>query len=339
MKKLMSFGIALGLGLIASGVANATPGPVTTVDLMATATQPSFSEKVGEVSVWVDAGTLYLQYRVTQTGNRNLAEDWCMTATDFRVGTTRTNGVDHPMALNCAIQQTYTVPVTWKPGRRNLYITANASLKRLGGIDDLPKVLPTEATLTLNRPLKGATSYFNATVSDDTFLNGVHASWCVDPADGITQGQAYSVKIYSGSARLPDGIVGHPDLLPLVNWLINQDYVGQSSPTGLGLYTYGDIQRTIWSLIGTQVADAGLGNWSQDRVDELKVAATTNGTRFIPGCAQNMSLLMVPVDSSGTKIAQVVAVEATLIQMGIPCEAFNATTDLQFRFRIPGTGD
>jgi hypothetical protein len=37
--------------------------------------------------------------------------------------------------------------------------------------------------------------------------------------------------------------------LDMVNWILNQGFVGQSSPGNYGTCTYGDIQRAIWTLV------------------------------------------------------------------------------------------
>ena len=107
---------------------------------------------------------------------------------------------------------------------------------------------------------------------------------------------------------VPDDIVEYPENLDLVNWLINQDFLGQLSSCG-GNYTYGDIQKAIWELIEDYPMGGDLGPWFQCRVDEIVEAAYANGEDFIPGCGDRIVIILDPGD------AQII-----IIEIELPCK-------------------
>ena len=85
-------------------------------------------------------------------------------------------------------------------------------------------------------------------------LTGVYEGWCIDTDRLISDNTNYTAKVYSSYEPLPAGLVEHPENLDLVNWIINQNYVGKPAGGSLGNYTYGDVQLAIWTLIEDQVS-------------------------------------------------------------------------------------
>jgi hypothetical protein len=150
------------------------------------------------------------------------------------------------------------------------------------------------------------------TVSGGTNLDGVHDSFCVDSAHRIDFGVDYTAAVYSSYETLPAGTVLYPENLDLVNWLVNQGFVGTASPGGFGTYTYGDVQRAIWVLTGDHLTDFGLGPWDPNRADEIVAAAQAMGEGFEPGCGDLVAVVMVPGG-----FAQV-----TIALIELPCEAW-----------------
>jgi len=118
-------------------------------------------------------------------------------------------------------------------------------------------------------------------------------------------------------------MVENPDHLDLVNWIINQDYVGEAAPDGLGTYTYGDVQRAIWTLVEDGNSTSGLGAYSQARVDVIVAQATANGEGFVPGCGQFVAVILQPVEPGD---AQVTIAQVTIAGVGVPCEFVNTAT-------------
>ena len=112
-------------------------------------------------------------------------------------------------------------------------------------------------------------SYFDITISNDGALNGTWEGWCADWGRLIEDGVQYHAKIYSPYSPIPEGIVDKPENLDEMNWLINKKFVGKSSPGGHGVYTTGDVQLAIWTLLDDNFSASTVGPYSQARVDEI----------------------------------------------------------------------
>lgn len=115
-------------------------------------------------------------------------------------------------------------------------------------------------------------------------------------------------------------MVEYPENFVYVNWVINQDWVGQSSAGGYGTYTYGDVQKAIWTLIEDNPNSGGLGSWSQSRVNEILDDAYAWGGDFEPGCMDRVAVLLVPVDGSGNINRQIIIGQVTFIDIDLECD-------------------
>lgn len=183
--------------------------------------------------------------------------------------------------------------------------------------------MPTEITADIFYP--GDDSYFTVTVTGDGILDGIHRGWCANADDEITPavgipGQVYS-SICEDLLELPEGLIGNPLNLDMVNWLLNN---WETLPGG---YTAGDVQYVIWMLLSGHVPDELEsimyieGNpWPADqaydatRVIALEAAARANGVDFVPDCGEVMAVIFVPPEISFEVPAQTV-----LIEIPAPC--------------------
>lgn len=186
--------------------------------------------------------------------------------------------------------------------------------------------LPNTATMEITFPYSGGPSYFpEVTITGGTFLDGVYSGWCVDTDHNIFQNTPYTVEVYSSYETI-DGLVENPENIDLVNWILNQGYVGQNVQDAFpetfctGTITYGDVQRAIWALIEDGQATSGLGPWSQCRVDEILAAAYAYGEGYEPGCGDIVAIILAPVNGTQVIIAQVVIAELTIL-----CETVEET--------------
>jgi hypothetical protein len=276
--------------------------------------------KVGNVLVWNDETTLFVQY-VIDTANWPL---WGITQTHVHVATSmegipQENGNPPPGQFEYKFTHNYEVgPITipidleWDPCTE-LYIAAHADVGVPGGVEGLELFLPDLVTVKVQYPYPNAPSYFPGTmVSGGTSLDGTYDAWCVDTDHTIGQNTGYTAEVYSTYEDLPDGLVDHPENLDLVNWILNQNYVGKSSPGGHGTYTYGDVQRAIWVLLEDTLSTNGLGSWSQARVDEILAAAYANGGGYEPGCGGVMGIILAPTPFCTAQFI--------LIVVDVPCE-------------------
>ena len=268
---------------------------------------------VGDVYVWNDGSNLYVKYK-TSAG-------YYMSETHLAVETSlddipQKNGNPPPGQFQYSSEHDpmvdeliYTIPITWDVGEE-LFIAAHAVVC-WGGISSIELELPEQVTMQVSYPYPGGPSYFPVvTVSGGTTIDGTYEGWCVDTDEGIPENTPYTADVYSSYEALPVGKIEYPENLDLVNWIINQDYVGQTSPGGYGTYTYGDVQRAIWELVEDEQSEEGLGDWSQARVDEILADASANGEGYTPGCGDEIVIILNPVG----EVAQIV-----IITIPVPC--------------------
>jgi hypothetical protein len=159
-------------------------------------------------------------------------------------------------------------------------------------------------TMSVEHLLTGK-SYFKVTVQDDGLLNGVYPGWCADWNTRIEDNTIYNSKFYSSlAANIPGDVVDHPEYLDEVNWIINQNFVGKTAPSGLGIYTIGDVQLAIWSLIDDEFESDTVGEYSQARVDVLIARAKTEGANYMPGCRQLVGIILIPTNPTSGSTSQ-----------------------------------
>jgi hypothetical protein len=252
---------------------------------------------VGDVLVWNEGEYLYIEYVVTDG-------DWCITETHVEVATAladipQAKGNPRPGRFtyggehDCVAGVTYSIPLSWD-AETEVLIAAHGVVQT-GGANGLGAILPEQVTMAVTWPGTdfGAPSYFDATVSGGTMLDGTYDGYCLD-TDSAYPGSA-TANVYSSYGPLPQTRIEYPENLDLVNWIINQGFVGQ--PSGCdGNYTYGDVQWVIWHLLEdnpTSGALESLGDWSECRAQEIVDAAYANGEGFVPGCGHVMGTLLI----------------------------------------------
>ncbi len=221
--------------------------------------------------------------------------------------------------------RTYTYTDIPVDGNQKLYILAHAVVKKVTAwVTDLPGIsimLPDYVQMSVNYPYTGAPAYFTTNVTGGTFLDGTYEGWCVDLGNVIYSGTNYTAKVVSTYENdiSTMGLVDKPENLEKVNWIINQNFVGQPAYGG-GIFTYGDIQRAIWTLVDNEVSTNGLGTWTQAHVDEILAAAEIGGVDFVPACGQRIAVILVPVDSNGNTLnVQVTIAQVTIITIPGAC--------------------
>jgi hypothetical protein len=186
----------------------------------------------------------------------------------------------------------------------------------------LAAVLPDEAILVVTRAADETDApepdlaYFSevliSSLPSPTVLDGSYLGWCVDIDSEISGGYLYVSGVFSSYGSIPPGLLDNPENLPLVNYILNQDIVGQSSSCD-GVYTYGDVQQAIWYFLeGGRSGDPeyaySLGPWSQCRVNEIVADATNNGEDFVPGCGECVGVIIIPEASAPEDVRQAVLV-------------------------------
>jgi hypothetical protein len=260
------------------------------------------------------------------------ANGWCITGTHLAVATSpsaipQENGDPIPGHFSysstnspCVPDVTYTIPLSslGASAGTQLFVAAHASIGMavdLANLSVLEAALPAQATLTVTAPSPGAPAYFPAeTLTNGGILDGAYAGWCVDAKDVIFPGQSYTVDVLSSYRPLPPS--GFPDAaqFPLLNWVINQGFVGSVAGDGTPT-TYGDVQLAIWTLLGQPLSSAGIGSSTPSHVDAIVTAARTEGPGFVPGCGQDVAVILHPVAPG----CQVTVAQVRIEGMGVPC--------------------
>lgn len=282
---------------------------------------------VGEIHVWNDDSNLYVKYVITDT-------DWWLTETHVHVGFTlddfpltkkgnpQVGHFDYQTTHDCVTEYTYTIPFGPWGCDDTVLIGTHAVVETLCGYEDpvydpgyFEANLPNQVTFKVTYPVGGGQAYF-----PNTYVYGLPGGdiniygWCVDTDNVIYQNTVYTANLYSSyEASSLGAYVEYPENLPMVNWILNQGYIGQISPGCGGVYTYGDVQRAIWSLVEDTQSTSGLGSWSQCRVDEILAAASTHGA-FEPECGDIIGIILVPVGGQ-----QVLVAQAILGEYAFPC--------------------
>lgn len=148
--------------------------------------------------------------------------------------------------------------------------------------------------------LSGQSSYFAITIVDNGTLDGTFPGWCTNWAKQIEDNVPYSFHWYSSySEDIPAGLIAKPENLDEMNWLLNQKFVGKDAGGGLGVYTAGDIQLAIWTLVDDNFQTDTVGPFSQARVDKVVgLALQHNG--FKPKCRDVIGILVDPGTPQGT---------------------------------------
>lgn len=151
--------------------------------------------------------------------------------------------------------------------------------------------LPDEVMMCVN--WGGVEATFQTTVHEN-ILDGTYKGWCVDTDHQIDIGcdLEQAAVAYSSYGSLPAGAVDYPENLDLVNWVINQDYVGKPSGCN-GAYTKGDVQRAIWELIEDNPVTPPFPH-DACRVSEIVADAWTNGEGFVPRCGDLIVVILIP---------------------------------------------
>lgn len=151
--------------------------------------------------------------------------------------------------------------------------------------------------------LQNAQGYFKISIDDDGLLAGDYAGWCADWAAQIEDDKPYIFKFYSSlRSDFPSGLIDKPENLDEMNWVLNQNFVGKSAGGGLGVYTSGDVQLVLWTLLDNNFDDSTVGPFSQARVDKLVALAYQYGSGFVPTCRQDVGLILDPGTPQSTII-------------------------------------
>jgi uncharacterized repeat protein (TIGR01451 family) len=220
---------------------------------------------------------------------------------------------------------------TWNSTTKTLTVpkgstaTCNYSAMPTGEADlaALEAALPDSATINVHR---GVNSYFDSTISNGGILDGTHEGWCVDGRRGIMEDQDYTANVFSSYETLPAGVFDHPENFDLVNWIINQHFVGKSAGGSLGDYTRNDVQKAIWDLLQDNITTSL--SYDAARVTQIKAAAASHNG-FKPTCGDLVAVILQPVAGK----------QVSIIQVPVDCAKRNTVTAVHNGFEFKASAD
>ena len=227
------------------------------------------------------------QQKKVKIGLVNAPEEFPIT----NAGNPKNGDFEYSDDFECEKTITYEVPVEKGP-----YIAAHAVVECVSNspetiVANLPETIE---FCTIDQ---GPDAYLNITIGDG-LLSGLYGAWCIDNDSPIQLNNCYTADVYSLNEELPDGAFEYPENFDLVNWLLNQNVVGELSPSSGEAYTYGDLQFAIWKLLDDiedeSCEECSLGSFTPDHVDELAALAQDNGVDFTPECGDVTGVILFP---------------------------------------------
>jgi hypothetical protein len=250
---------------------------------------------VGTVSVQSDGSF----YTVTYTA----IEGYCFSEIHFestnvndgfplKSGNPNPGGMDYKRDdLGCESSWTFQV------ADQGPYLAAHAVVNCITRTtEEILAEIPSSLTLVVDRrrdiPGSDQDFYWDITLNDFPF-NSEYGAYCVDPNTSLGAGTYANTAVYLATdwESLPAGRFTNPQNFPAVNWLLNEDIIGNG-------YTYGDLQVAIWTLVSEGICcEDIIGPYDQAKVDELVTKALEFGLDFVPDCDDFMGVILVPESS------------------------------------------
>jgi hypothetical protein len=250
---------------------------------------------VGTVSVSIEGGNYIITYEVFP--------GYCLSETHLAVvqdpadfpmsptGNPKNGKFAYSDAHDCVNSYSYEVPVS-----EGNYIAAHGVVRYgSASVESLGVALPGSVSFcTTSQGEPDMESYFNIEIGA-SFLEGGQEAWCVDADSFIRNLECYDAAVLSSYGDLTGTSFEKPENFDLVNWVLNQGFVGR--PGGGGIpYTFGDVQIAIWELVEDVGCPqcGGLGDASEDRAMEIVQLALANGEGYVPGCGEYMGIILLP---------------------------------------------
>jgi hypothetical protein len=295
-------------------------------DLIAGGGNIKGAKDVGDIYIWKDADTLYVEFDLIPAGPTDPWEQWYLTETHVAIAL---NPADFPQAQGNPIPgkfkykqehdfaSGYIVEIPLNGITGQFYVAAQAVVCQLGNLEGFEIALPSTLELKVTHDPNVVFSYFpTVEIRNGEWLNGTHPNgWCIDLDHTIVPNTWYWADVYSVYGTIPAGIVAKAENLGAVNWLLNQEFVGKPYLGG-GNFTGKEVQYAIWRLLNNEpITDyPNLPNWvvDYDRVQWLYEQALDNAG-YIPECGEMVGIVLVPYSATGQRL------QALIIRWPLPC--------------------
>ncbi len=211
-------------------------------------------------------------------------------------------------------------------------------------IVEIVSELPDEVQVTVTAK-PGIDSYFTISINDTSLAGTGIPAWCADLDKSLGVEGPLSFKVFSSYETLPGNNFRFPQNFDLVNWVLNQDFIGTTSPSG-GVYTFGHIQEAIWFLVdrygcsgnGCASLTDPVGQWDNSndllKAREIEQAAKDNGEGFVPQCGELFGIVLIPFDENNEVTKQSLIITKSkrvppLVECG-ECEGKVTELELQY---------
>ena len=296
-------------------------------DLIAGGGNIKGAKDVGDIYIWKNADTLYVEFDLTPADPTDPWEQWYLTETHVAIAL---NPNDFPQARGNPIPgrfrykqehnfaSGYIVEIPLKGITGQFYVAAQAVVCQLGNLEGFEIALPSTLELRVTHNSAVPISYFpTVEIRNGMWLDGIHYNgWCIDLDHLIYLNTWYGADVYSVYGTIPGGIVAKPENLGAVNWLLNQEFVGKAYEFG-GVFTAKEVQYAIWRLLNNEPITQypNLPNWPEvddERLNWLYDQALLNAG-YIPECGEHVGIVLVPRTATGQRL------QALIIRWPLPC--------------------
>lgn len=169
----------------------------------------------------------------------------------------------------------------------------------------------------------GYPSSFNIKINSPQNVVGFFDGWCLGYNVEFNENNYDAKTFYSYTDGILNTQLNHYKNLDLINWVINQHFVGKFSLCN-EVFNVRDVQIAIWYLLN-QFNDSDWENerlsyWdgyaSECRVKEIVEMAFNEGRGYIPVCGEYMGIVLEPTNGY----------QPVLIENKIPCGFFGEQT-------------
>ncbi len=130
-----------------------------------------------------------------------------------------------------------------------------------------------------------------STAADDALASAVWSGACIDIEGELLLDTDLTVNVYGICGDIPDGLIQNPENLDLINWILNEEFVGGDTMDGSAQYNIFDVQEAVWTLSDGTVSSNAIAN-------EIVAKAQAEGEGFMAGEGDLVAVIFDPIAPS-----------------------------------------
>jgi len=127
-----------------------------------------------------------------------------------------------------------------------------------------------------------------STTADDGLASAVWSGACIDIVGELILDTDLTVNVYGICDDIPEGLIQNPENLDLINWILNEEFVGEAALDGSSEYNIYDVQEAVWLLSDGTSTNNALAN-------EIVALAQENGEGFTAGEGDLVAVVFDPI--------------------------------------------